>query len=134
QATVPPSRAAQPLPLPPIRRHADACQLPGLRFRQTLRKAPVGCQRGAAPARMEAMAKDRSSHWIAPPGCTGDAYEAVFEVRAASGQDVHGEADFVQALGARSVLDAGCGTGRVGRELARRGLEVVGVDLDPAMI
>ena len=30
----------------------------------------------------------------------------------------------------RSVLDAGCGTGRVALELVRRGLEVVGVDLD----
>jgi SAM-dependent methyltransferase len=32
------------------------------------------------------------------------------------------------------VLDAGCGTGRVGRELARRGLEVVGIDLDEVML
>jgi SAM-dependent methyltransferase len=34
----------------------------------------------------------------------------------------------------RSVLDAGCGTGRVAIELARRGLEVVGVDADPGML
>jgi SAM-dependent methyltransferase len=34
----------------------------------------------------------------------------------------------------RSVLDAGCGTGRVARELARRGLDVVGVDLDDEML
>lgn len=33
-----------------------------------------------------------------------------------------------------SVLDAGCGTGRVAIELARRGHHVVGVDLDPAML
>lgn len=33
-----------------------------------------------------------------------------------------------------SVLDAGCGTGRVAIELARRGHDVVGVDLDPAML
>jgi SAM-dependent methyltransferase len=32
------------------------------------------------------------------------------------------------------VLDAGCGTGRVGRELARRGIDVIGVDLDPVML
>ncbi len=38
------------------------------------------------------------------------------------------------SLGPRSVLDAGCGTGRVAIELAHRGLEVFGVDLDPAMI
>jgi SAM-dependent methyltransferase len=33
-----------------------------------------------------------------------------------------------------SVLDAGCGTGRVGREIARRGVDVVGVDLDDEML
>jgi SAM-dependent methyltransferase len=32
------------------------------------------------------------------------------------------------------VLDAGCGTGRVGRELARRAIDVVGVDIDPEML
>lgn len=32
------------------------------------------------------------------------------------------------------MLDAGCGTGRVAIELARRGVDVVGVDLDPAML
>jgi SAM-dependent methyltransferase len=47
---------------------------------------------------------------------------------------MHGEATFVEALGVRSVLDGGCGTGRVGIELARRGLEIVGVDADPAML
>jgi len=33
-----------------------------------------------------------------------------------------------------NVLDGGCGTGRVAIELARRGLGVVGADLDPDMI
>ena len=33
-----------------------------------------------------------------------------------------------------TVLDAGCGTGRVARELARRGVDTVGVDLDRSMI
>ncbi len=59
----------------------------------------------------------------------------------ASGESVHGEADLVSALlesygygpGA-SVLDAGCGTGRVTIELDRRGVSVVGVDLDPHML
>jgi SAM-dependent methyltransferase len=32
------------------------------------------------------------------------------------------------------VLDAGCGTGRVAIELARRGVETVGVDIDPGML
>lgn len=47
---------------------------------------------------------------------------------------MHGEATFVEALGARSVLDAGCGTGRVAIELARRGVDAVGVDADPSML
>jgi len=53
---------------------------------------------------------------------------------AATGADMHGEATFVEGLGVRSVLDAGCGTGRVAIELARRGLAVVGVDADPGML
>ena len=36
--------------------------------------------------------------------------------------------------GAGRVLDAGCGTGRVAVELARRGFEVAGVDVDDEMI
>jgi SAM-dependent methyltransferase len=40
----------------------------------------------------------------------------------------------VASLGLRSVLDAGCGTGRVAIELSRRGLDVLGVDLDAAML
>ncbi len=50
------------------------------------------------------------------------------------GEDVHGEADFVVSLSPGSVLDAGCGTGRVAIELARRGFEVVGVDRDASML
>jgi SAM-dependent methyltransferase len=33
-----------------------------------------------------------------------------------------------------AVLDAGCGTGRIARELARRGVDVIGVDLDDEML
>jgi len=53
---------------------------------------------------------------------------------AAEGRNVHGEADLVESLGPGSVLDAGCGTGRVAIELARRHVDVVGVDLDPSML
>jgi|SRR6202521_5517768 len=42
----------------------------------------------------------------------GDRYERTYELRSA----------------------AGCGTGRVGRELYRRGVDVVGVDLDAEML
>lgn len=54
----------------------------------------------------------------------------------ASGQDVYGEARLIDAMAERGarILDAGCGTGRVGGWLAQRGHTVVGVDLDPYLI
>src|SRR5215468_11178850 len=64
----------------------------------------------------------------------GDDYDATYDRRAAAGENVHGEADLVERLGVRSVLDAGCGTGRVARELARRGIATVGVDLDAELL
>ncbi len=64
----------------------------------------------------------------------GDRYQQRFDELAASGVDVHGEADFVAGLAPTCVLDAGCGSGRVGIELARRGIEVVGVDANPSML
>jgi SAM-dependent methyltransferase len=67
-------------------------------------------------------------------GWDGDGYQARFDRLAASGADVHGEATFVRAYAPASVLDAGCGTGRVAIELARHGIEAVGVDADPSML
>ncbi|MFN8035545.1 MAG: class I SAM-dependent methyltransferase [Acidimicrobiia bacterium] len=64
----------------------------------------------------------------------GDSYDARFLALSRRGVDVHGEAAFVDSLGPGRVLDAGCGTGRVAVELARRGHEVAGVDLDPMML
>ena len=64
----------------------------------------------------------------------GDEYQKRFDALAAEGVDVHGEADFVMRFAPASVLDAGCGTGRVARELARRGVAVVGVDADASMV
>ena len=64
----------------------------------------------------------------------GDDYQQRFDALAQRGVDVHGEATFVAAMAPASVLDAGCGTGRVAIELARRGIEVVGVDGDASMI
>jgi 2-polyprenyl-3-methyl-5-hydroxy-6-metoxy-1,4-benzoquinol methylase len=64
----------------------------------------------------------------------GRAYQARFDALADEGMDVHGEASLVRSLGPRSVLDAGCGTGRVAIELARHGIEVVGVDIDASML
>lgn len=59
-----------------------------------------------------------------------------FRRLAAEGADLAGEARLLDAVlprGAR-VLDAGCGIGRVGGELAARGHQVIGVDADPALI
>jgi SAM-dependent methyltransferase len=64
----------------------------------------------------------------------GEDYQRRIEENAAAGGDPHGEAALVMAFGPASVLDAGCGTGRVGIELARRGVEVVGVDADASML
>jgi SAM-dependent methyltransferase len=80
------------------------------------------------------MTPDRSNRWLQNRSASGEVYDATYERRAAAGENVHGEADFVERFAPASVLDAGCGTGRVGRELARRGLDVVGVDLDPEML
>jgi SAM-dependent methyltransferase len=61
-------------------------------------------------------------------------YDERWKRMADSGQNPHGEADLVCAYEPHSVLDAGCGTGRVAIELARRGIAVVGTDLDADMI
>jgi SAM-dependent methyltransferase len=63
-------------------------------------------------------------------------YVERFRSLAAAGHDLAGEARLVDAMvgrGAR-ILDAGCGPGRVGGELARRGHDVVGVDVDPVLV
>jgi SAM-dependent methyltransferase len=77
---------------------------------------------------------DKPNRWLETRSISGDAYDATYEQRAAAGQNVHGEADFVMRFEPKSVLDAGCGTGRVGRELASRGVDVVGVDIDSEML
>lgn len=80
------------------------------------------------------MAADAGNRWLTEAGGRAGTYDRRWEELAAAGQNVHGEADFVCDLGPRSVLDAGCGTGRVAVELARRGLDVAGVDLDASML
>ena len=77
------------------------------------------------------------TRWLEETGGTrGAAYEEHFRRLEEQGDDVHGEARAVAALlapGAR-VLDAGCGTGRVARQLARLGHDVVGADNDASML
>ena len=85
--------------------------------------------------------------WLATRNRTGAEYDAPYAARAAAGHNIHGEANLVTTLlqahfpspmatapETLHILDAGCGTGRTGIELARRGHQVTGVDLDPIML
>ncbi|MDA3626363.1 class I SAM-dependent methyltransferase [Saccharopolyspora sp. WRP15-2] len=63
-------------------------------------------------------------------------YVERFRSMARAGDDLAGEARLVDTAvprGAR-ILDAGCGPGRVGGQLAEAGHDVVGVDVDPVLI
>lgn len=59
-----------------------------------------------------------------------------FRSMAAAGNDLGGEARLIDAMAPRGarILDAGCGPGRVGALLTELGHQVVGVDVDPALI
>lgn len=59
-----------------------------------------------------------------------------FRAMERAGKDLAGEARLIDAMAARGahILDAGCGPGRVGGYLAAAGHDVVGVDVDPALI
>ncbi len=90
------------------------------------------------------MTNNRQNPWLATRTRTGAEYDAPYQERAANGEDIHGEANLVEALlqthfperaaSSLSVLDGGCGTGRMGIELTRRGYDVVGADLDEVML
>jgi SAM-dependent methyltransferase len=78
------------------------------------------------------------TRWQNSDAPRGDDYDARWTSMAKQGRNVHGEADLVDSLlreiGGTRVLDAGCGTGRVAIELARRGYATLGVDADAAML
>lgn len=63
-------------------------------------------------------------------------YARRWKAMEAEGQDIHGEARLIDAMAERGsrILDAGCGTGRLGGYLARQGHTVVGTDVDPVLI
>ena len=71
----------------------------------------------------------------ADPGHS-DWYIERFRAMARAGDDLAGEARFVDAMAPRGarILDAGCGPGRLGGYLATVGHHLVGVDVDPALI
>ncbi|MUL85609.1 MULTISPECIES: bifunctional 2-polyprenyl-6-hydroxyphenol methylase/3-demethylubiquinol 3-O-methyltransferase UbiG [unclassified Mycolicibacterium] len=76
---------------------------------------------------MQKVAADPGhSHW----------YIERFRAMERAGEDLAGEARLVDAMASRNahILDAGCGPGRVGGYLAKAGHQVVGVDVDPALI
>lgn len=74
------------------------------------------------------------NRWLDSERPGAEEYDRRFAEGERAGRDMHGEAAFVESLRPRTVLDAGCGTGRVAVELARRGITAVGVDLDAAML
>ena len=80
------------------------------------------------------MSGNTGNRWLAEAGGRSHTYDQRWHALAEAGHNIHGEADLVESLGTRSVLDAGCGTGRVAVELAARGIEVTGVDLDRSML
>jgi SAM-dependent methyltransferase len=78
---------------------------------------------------------ESTSRWSDAVGVQrGADYDVRWAHMEAAGVSIHGEADFIGRFEPDTVLDAGCGTGRVAIELARRGIDVVGVDLDPPML
>lgn len=85
------------------------------------------------------MAENR---WLAETGGTsGPSYAQRFRDLEDGGADLHGEARLIDRLTRETnggllgrVLEAGCGTGRVALELARRGHQVTGIDIDSSML
>ena len=73
------------------------------------------------------MTPDTPNRWLESRSVSGEAYDATYERREAAGEHVHGEADLVELFAPAAVLAAGCGTGRVGCEIGRRGVGGVGV-------
>ena len=72
--------------------------------------------------------------WDVAGASQGGVYDERWRRMQARGEWVHGEADLVCWFEPGRVLDAGCGTGRVAIELDRRGVDVVGVDIDKSML
>lgn len=133
----------------PVLGYADDAIVAALALRRVVRLAGAhaidrhwaGTPEGLAVVRrlaglptLAGMDAEAPNRWLTEAGDRSATYDQRWDEAAAAGRNVHGEADLVERLGPASVLDAGCGTGRVAIELARRGIEVVGVDVDPSML
>ena len=83
------------------------------------------------------MTVERPTRWVTENSAEHSRlYVERFRRLASEGADLAGEARMVDAMLPRAarVLDAGCGQGRVGAELAARGHRVTGVDADARLI
>jgi len=83
---------------------------------------------GVEPSRWVEITRENPEH--------SNWYVERFRAMVAAGDDLAGEARFVDAMVPRGahILDAGCGPGRVGSALAQAGHQVVGIDVDPFLI
>lgn len=92
---------------------------------------------GPASSKASLAVMNDSPRWLTEHDAGHSAwYIERFRRMAAEGTDLAGEARLLDAMLPRGsrILDAGCGPGRVSGELAARGHEVVGVDVDPELI
>jgi SAM-dependent methyltransferase len=83
------------------------------------------------------MDESETSRWARLGGVPrGEEYAERFAALERSGVDVHGEATFCAGLvpPSSTVLDAGCGTGRVAIRLHELGYSCVGTDVDDSML
>lgn len=71
-----------------------------------------------------------------PAGARLEEYVAKFTAKYDNGEDVAGEARFIDAIAEResAIIDAGCGTGRVAAALNQAGHRVLGVDRSARLI
>ncbi len=83
------------------------------------------------------MGEQRSTRWFTErtPEQRHE-YAQRFVSIAAEGKDIDGEARLIDAMVApgSTILDAGCGAGRITHALGLRGHDVIGVDADPVLI
>ncbi|WP_229054041.1 methyltransferase domain-containing protein [Aeromicrobium sp. Leaf350] len=86
---------------------------------------------------IEVLDEPRPTRWFAErTERQRHAYARRFIDIASDGKDVDGEARLIDAMATpgSTVLDAGCGAGRITHALSVRGHRVIGVDADPILV